>query len=837
MNLEGSGSTVPAKEDGPRIRAKDRLILRQELQKISGLDGPAARDRILGELRAEIGDGLNPERSDNGALDIWLMCKACLDLNQIEVFVDVLQLNLGDVKRLADLRALVEKLVTGRVLLYPEDRAALTGLLREVPGPAVEAALTRCERTEELPAGTLTGDDGPAVLAEILEGIAAQRLTASVAWRFLELVVHQSGEEHATELHRAIVSAAVRLGSSAEIEQARVCRQTTEDIKSLPAALPTISPETDDILPLSPDPLFGVDDMAALLRNPSPSTVATPAVMRGLPPRNHYFAGREGLLRGLGEQLDRAGEAAVLPQTLHGLGGVGKTQVALEYAYANSSRYDLVFWIPADEEQMIRRSMVSLGKVLDVPETADVQYTIDNTLDELRAGRKYPRWLLVFDNAADPRIIRKYIPNGAGNVLITSRNTEWRSEYEVIEVDVFTPTESREFLKKRWPELTPEQADKLAELLARLPLALNQAAAFHAETGMSLEDYLADYNQLVEAVTETTPSDYPQPVAVTWRLAFERVTQRSLAAAQLLQLCCFLSSEPIAAPMLRAGRGAALPAELKHALQSQLEFRKAVLELGRYALVQIDTARDFITVHSLVRAVLRDALEVEERARIQHMAHEVLAFANPSDPDDSDTWARHRQITPHVEASGVVYSDDEHVRQILVDQIRFHFSSGDYDMSRRVAETTLQGWRRFGADDVVLLRVRFHLANALRMLGEYELSRQETHDTYVHLERVLGAGQEYTLAVANSLGADLRYLGQFTEALEQDQTTWDQHKQASDDPNDVSTLRAANNVAVDLRLLGRFDEARRIDEDNVARRLAADPAASDPETLLAVVGM
>jgi tetratricopeptide (TPR) repeat protein len=557
--------------------------------------------------------------------------------------------------------------------------------------------------------------------------------------------------------------------------------------------------------------------------------------MRGLPPRNSFFSGRSDLLNEIREALANLSEAAVLPHALHGLGGVGKTQVALEYAYRFSNLYDLVFWIPAVDEEAIRRSMVSLGKALEIPETTDVQYMIDNTLDAMRVGRQYPNWLLIFDNAADVKTVRRYIPSGArGHVIITSRNLEWRGVSRFIEVNVFAPAESIAFLGRRWPDLSPDEATLLADRLGNLPLALNQAAAFHTETGMRLAEYLSNYDGLVETVTSTTPTDYPEPVAATWRIAFDKLRSDAPAAAQLLQLCCFLSSEPISIPMLRSGRGATLQPELKTALQNELSFRRAVQALGKYALAQIDTVRDFLTVHSLVRAVLRDALDEEERAATQHAAHEVLAFANPGAPDDGETWSRHRQITPHVVPSGLVYSDDPHVRQVAVDQIRFYFSTGDYDMSRRIAEHTLENWRsRFGPADVLTLRVRFHLANALRMLGDYSRSREETFETHSQLERTLGAGHEYTLAVANSLGADLRLLGEFDKALVRDQQTLEEHRAASD-VDELSALRAANNVAVDYRLLGRFQHALTIDEVNVRERTSSDVASSDPDTLTSI---
>jgi tetratricopeptide (TPR) repeat protein len=795
----------------------------------------STRAEILRELRVELGDAFESHRSGLAGADAWGILSRCMGMDAVRQFVDAVALVVGETRRWRDFSDLADQLFPVEPLLAA-DRIALVEILREVPADVVAAAVAASGLAEPGDPESATPADGAATLVRIETEVVDGRLRAERLWQFLEAVAHRADTAAHVEIHRAVLRSAAYRGAHDEVRS--LCERAVRDLAANSATPRTAGDESDDNLSESPNTDTGADEMPSVVTMPQPSAVAVPAVMRGLAPRNAYFAGRVEVLERIRRTLEaHGGEAAVLPQALYGLGGVGKTQVALEYAYRNSGQYELVFWVPAEDEQTIRRSMISLGKAIDVPDSTDAQDTIDLTLDMLRAGRPHSRWLLIFDNATHPKIVRKYIPAGDGHVIVTSRSGEWRSGTEFIEIDVFTEEESTAFLKRRWPSLTKEEAVELANRLDRLPLALNQAAAFHAETGMPLAEYLANYDELVATVTETAPTDYPEPVAATWRLGFDALSQNSPAAAQLLQLCCFLSSEPIAIPMLRSGRGASLHPDLKGVLQNELAFRRAVQELGRYALAQIDTTRDFITVHSLVRAVLRDALEDGEREEAQKAAHEVLAFANPGDPDDGENWTRHRQIAPHVQPAGIVLSDDAHVRQILIDQIRFHFSVGDYGTSRQIAQHAVENWRsRLGADDVMTLRARFHLGNALRMLGDYESSRMETQETYSHLKRTLGADHEYTLAVANGLGSDLRFLGEFKQAYEQDTATLAHHRRLTD-ADDVSALRAANNVAVDLRLLGRFAEAQEIDEDNVRRRIVADPTNADPETLGSITNL
>jgi tetratricopeptide (TPR) repeat protein len=819
-------------ERARRLTMADKRRLRTALLRIDAVAEPATRAGILRELRAELGDILDPSRFDTAAGDAWQLLSRCIELGAIRPFVDAVALVVGESAQWRAFADLVDDLVP-EWQLASTDRDVLVSILEDVPAAVIAEAVTASgldPLVEERGAPGVPVDGG-SVLAWIESMIATGNLPPERTWQFLEAVAHRAEPTVDLRIHRAIAGAATYLGV---YEMAsRVCATTVNDLSGTATVDPdTYGAQTDGNVPTPTNQDSGVDDMS--VATAIQPLMTAPAVMRGLPPRNAFFAGRAEILSAIRNTLEGSSEAAVLPHALHGLGGVGKTQVALEYSYRYSPSYDLIFWIVADDEQAIRRSIISLGKALGVPESTDVQYMIDNTLDELRAGHQYPRWLLVFDNATDPKIVRNYLPGGRGHILITSRNAEWRAVSTFIEVDVFSDEECRTFLERRWPSLTAEQASMLSIRLGRLPLALNQAAAFHAETGMPLAEYLDNYDELVSTVTQTTPSDYPQPVAATWRLAFDRLNETAPAAAQLLQLCCFLSSEPIAVPMLRAGRGADVGGELKRALQNELSFRRAVQELGKYALAQIDTTRDLITVHSLVRAVLRDALDVEERQAAQHMAHDVLAFANPGDPDQGESWARHRQIAPHVIPSGLVHSDDPHVRQVLIDQIRYAFSVGDFVTSRRLAEHALENWRsRLGPDDVMTLRARFHLGNALRMLGEHEQARRETQETYDRLERTLGPEHEYTLAVANSLGADLRFLGEFGQAHARDAETLERHRTATDDEA-IGTLRAANNLAVDLRLLGDFEAARALDADTVQRRAGADVTNSNPATLLSI---
>src|SRR5215470_8221984 len=198
-----------------------------------------------------------------------------------------------------------------------------------------------------------------------------------------------------------------------------------------------------------------------------------------VPARNPGFTGRGDLLAEVREQL-LTGDAAVV-QALHGMGGVGKTQLAAEYAHRFAGTYDLAWWVAAEQPMLIADQFAALGVALGCAEpgaSADVARLA--VLGELRERGGY---LLVFDNAERPGDVAGWLPGGGGHVLITSRERGWAEIAALVEVDVLARPESVAFLWGRVAGLEEADADQVAAELGDLPLALVQAAGFMAETG------------------------------------------------------------------------------------------------------------------------------------------------------------------------------------------------------------------------------------------------------------------------------------------------------------------------------------------------------------------
>ena len=221
-----------------------------------------------------------------------------------------------------------------------------------------------------------------------------------------------------------------------------------------------------------------------------PDAMVSPEVWGNVPQRNKNFTGRSELLDDLRRRVTNR-TAALVPHALHGLGGVGKTQLAIEYAYRYATEYQVIWWISADQTALVRSNLAALALRLGITGLVPnrVEEAVAAVLNALRRGDPYARWLLVFDNADEPELIRSLMPAGPGDIIITSRNRGWAQVVDALEVNVFTRDESKEFLSRRVPSITEDDADRLAEEFGDLPLGLEQAGAWLVQTAMTVDAY------------------------------------------------------------------------------------------------------------------------------------------------------------------------------------------------------------------------------------------------------------------------------------------------------------------------------------------------------------
>ena len=503
-------------------------------------------------------------------------------------------------------------------------------------------------------------------------------------------------------------------------------------------------------------------------------------------------------------------------QAFQGMSGVGKTQLAIEYAHRFADRYDLAWWVNSEQGGLIGDQVAALGMALGcVQPGAGTEAVRMAVLAELH-GRD--RWLLVFDSAANPADIAGWLPGGRGHVLITSRERNWTDLAAPVEVDVLDRPEAVAILRDRVTGLSEADADRLAGQLGDLPLALAQAAGFMAETGMVATQYLellqSQAGQLLDQAV--SGSSYPRSLAAASQLIADRLDREDEAASQLASLCAFLAPEPIPEDLF-TGTPGELPAALAARAANPLAWRQTLAHLTRQSLARIDQRG--LVMHRLTQAVLRDRLIPAEADATRKRSETILAASDPADPSNPRTWPRWTQLMPHLLAADLAATGNPDLRWMAFNASWQLLARGDTRAAYDLATGLRQHWReQLGDDDIHTLVIALHVGWALHATGRLAEARDLNLDTMDRMRRALGEDHPNTLMSANNLASDLRGLGEVQAARELDEDTLARRRRVLGDGH-IATLFSASNLAADLRGLGEVQAARELDQDTLARRL------------------
>ena len=542
--------------------------------------------------------------------------------------------------------------------------------------------------------------------------------------------------------------------------------------------------------------------------------------------RNPFFTGREEILVSLRTLLEGSGRAG-LTQALSGMGGVGKTQVAIEYAYRYRDEYRAILWVSADTEITIKTSLVEIGVTLGLVDLDDTDHNRAVAVVKQWCDRN-PHWLLILDNADHPQLVKPFLPLAPqGHILLTSRAHVLDSVGIVTPLDVIEMPmdEAVDFLFLRTGRSAKagekDAALALAAALGCLPLALEQAAAFVTANDTSFKDYLTSFrNRHLELLNETGPvaGDYQASVETTWAMNVAQIGRESRAAAEVLCVSAFLAPESIPVEIFIDG-GSELGEDIAVVAAAAADdpvFRDKLFEpLTRYSLIRRDVASLTYTIHRLVQAVVRHSLGDDSRRQWALRATRALNKIFPS--GSYDTWHQCERLVAHgvaaaalTEEFGFEVADAGNLVNGVACYLRMR---GDFREAERIhLQSVALRERDLGPDDPDVATRFNNLALVYTDRFDFQSAEPLFRQSLEIMRRAVGCDDEDLSLALNNLGITYVRSGKFLEAqplLEQALAA----EQRSSERQDFFYATILNNMAELWLGLGKLDEAFRLREE------------------------
>jgi DNA-binding XRE family transcriptional regulator len=415
-------------------------------------------------------------------------------------------------------------------------------------------------------------------------------------------------------------------------------------------------------LGLLPLPLGTADPVSPSVTTDSPTSIAWSIPYS----HNPCFTGRKEILQSLHSLLTTSQPPALTQVVaLSGLGGIGKTQIAIEYAYRSLSKYAAIFWIEAETVENIMSSMVRIAKVIGIP-LDDSEMEPQMLIAEIQHWlATHSPWLLILDNLENLELLQRLpLRTSQGAILITTRCQALGTIARGLVVGPMEQEEGILFLLRRSKvlefETRPEQlchfsvirpseytaSAELVTAMGGLPLALDQAGAYIDETRCSIASYVHLYQQQRRYLLDrrgTPKQDHPHSVTTTFLLAHKRAEEVERIAADVLRVCSLLHTETIPEELFVRG---ALHLELDLPAADPSRFDRAIAVLRNLSLLQRHSETHMLSTHRLVRVVIEESMSEQERTR---WMKRVIAALNAVFPElFSNHWQRCERLISHV---------------------------------------------------------------------------------------------------------------------------------------------------------------------------------------------
>lgn len=533
--------------------------------------------------------------------------------------------------------------------------------------------------------------------------------------------------------------------------------------------------------------------------------------------RNVHLKGRKELLEQLKRKLCEVKEGEWPHRVaLHGLGGIGKTQVAIEYVYLNQSTYDRVYWISAVSRDSILSRYRSIANVVNLP------IRESDTLDEvawslLNWFRKTPSWLVVFDNLDIIESVNGLLPqNGLHqHTLITTRNPRTRGiPAQGFDIPLLDPESAADLLSTLSgipleSDIIRDRAKTIVHTLGYLPLAIEQAAAFIEDVTGELDSFLDEYRKNQAEVHNWTPGgnrQYPWSVATTWLMSFRNVEDSHPQAAQFLRLFALLNPDGISLDFLNAGREV-LDEVMRVVLSSSVKISKPLIILEKNSLIKWNRVTKMVSIHRLIQAVIKDYMSVDELSDYQSAVINLIQAAFPVDwaTRESRTTCRlyeQQSLEPLLGFKGV--RTDTYINT-LVWIGRFTSDEGRYNDCMRVRAVIVDiRTQVLGEQHPETLTAMGDLASTYRNQGKYSVAAELQESVLAARKKVLGEQHPETLTAMSDLAWMYRNQGKYSLAAELQESVLAARKEVLGERH-PDTLTAMNSLALTYWNQGKYD--------------------------------
>lgn len=546
--------------------------------------------------------------------------------------------------------------------------------------------------------------------------------------------------------------------------------------------------------------------------------------------RNPFFTGREKILKDLHGAFTK-NSASAQTQAISGLGGLGKSQTAIEYAYRYRDDYTYVFWVRADSHLALSTGFVEVARLLNLPEK-DAQSPDDAARAVKLWLEREPGWLLIFDNADDPELLRGFRPrNARGHVLLTSRAQVFDALgiARPVELEAMLPEEALKFFFTRTGRDDTNAAEsaaaaQLAEELGYLPLALEQAGAYITAKKARFQDYLASYRKRrLELLQESGPvaGGYKESVVTTWAINFQEVEKVSEAASDLLRVSAFLNPDRIPFELITKGKselGPALSAVLAYVDDDPLALNETLEPLTRYSFIRLDSDSQTYSIHRLVQEVLRDGMDADIQRFWAERAIRALDRAFP--PVKFINWPSCERFLAHVKAAAKFIEKwditFEWAGKFLNQAAVYCYFRGQYSDSEFLIEQSLAILEKaLGPDHPDVAASLNNLAELYREQGKYAEAEPLCRRSLAIRETALKSEHSDVAQSLNNLALLYSAQGKHTEAEPLFQRSLAIFGKALGQDN-LDVAWVLNNLALVYRYQGKYTEAEPLYERALA---------------------